>query len=302
MRSLASLRRASIVACTLPFLLNGSIAGQAPALELTIVDVTGARTVLGRLPASVFAPRVSPDGATVAFETRDSQGADGARLWVARLSDVARRRPLATAAGLQNWAPVWTPDGRRLAFLVSGDRPDAIYWRSADGTGDAEHLVQGRSAEGWTGGGSHMRFLTLTGDRDYGISLLDMRTRTAAPLIDLPGSAQHSSSVSPDGRWMAYASNETGRYEVWLEPLPRTGVRHQLTRGGGSHPLWTPDGRGLYFDREQRLFRLTVDPGRPSAGGDVASLPIAGFVQGEYRRQYDLLPDGRRFVMLFRGP
>ena len=209
---------------------------------------------------------------------------------------------LATAAGPQNWAPVWAPDGRRLVFLVSGERPDAIYWRSADGNGEAEHLVQGRSAEGWTGGGSHMRFLTLTGDRDYGISLLDMRTRTAAPLIDLPRSAQHSSSVSPDERWIAYASNETGQYEVWIEPLPRTGARHQLTRGGGSHPLWTPDGRSLYFDRGQRLFRLTVDLAAPSAGGELVPLPIAGFVQGEYRRQYDLLPDGRRFVMLFRAP
>ena len=52
--------------------------------------------------------------------------------------------------------------------------------------------------------------------------------------------------MSPDGKWMAYASNETGRYEVWIEPFPRTGARYQVTRGGGSHPLWLPDGRALY--------------------------------------------------------
>ncbi len=75
-----------------------------------------------------------------------------------------------------------------------------------------------------------MRFLTLTGNGDYGISVFDMATRKTTRLIDLPGSAQHSSAVSPDGRWMAYASNETGRYEVWLEPLPSNGTRYQLTR------------------------------------------------------------------------
>ena len=107
--------------------------------------------------------------------------------------------------------------------MISGERPDAVYWRRADGTGEPEKLLDTRSAEGWMAGGSQMRYLTLTGNLDYGISVFDMATRTAKPLIDLPGSAQHSSAVSPDGRWMAYASNETGRYEVWLQPLPLDG-------------------------------------------------------------------------------
>ena len=85
-------------------------------------------------------------------------------------------------------------------------------------------------------GGTHLRFLTLKetgGSRDYGIALLDMSSRAITTVIDLPGSAQHSSAVSPDGRWMAYASNETGRYEVWLEPLPGTGMRYRITKDGG---------------------------------------------------------------------
>ena len=144
-----------------------------------------------------------------------------------------------------NWAPMWTADGERLVYLVSGERPDAVYWRRADGTGTPEHLIDTRSAEGWMARGSQMRFLTLTGNGDYGISVFDMATRKTTKLIDLPGSAQHSSAVSPDGRWMAYASNETGRYEVWLEPLPSNGTRYQLTRSGGSHPLWSADGKSL---------------------------------------------------------
>ena len=130
-----------------------------------------------------------------------------------------------------------------------------------------------------------MRFLTLReqgGNRDYDISLLDMSSRTVTPLVGLPGSAQHSSAVSPDGRWLAYASNETGRYEVWLEPLPRTGARYQITRDGGGHPLWLPDGRSIYFDRGQQLFRLAVNLAAPSSSGDPVALPIKGFAQGEY--------------------
>ena len=64
--------------------------------------------------------------------------------------------------------------------------------------------------------------------------------------------------LSPDGRRMAYASNESGRYEVWLEPLPGTGMRYRITKDGGSHPLWRPDGRALYFDRDHQMFSVAV--------------------------------------------
>jgi Tol biopolymer transport system component len=116
--------------------------------------------------------------------------------------------------------------------------------------------------------------------------------------VDFPSSAQHSSSTSPDGKWMAYASNETGRYEVWLEPLPRSGARLQVTRDGGSHPLWAPDGQALYFDRDHQMFRLTLNTQDMASIGEPAPLPIKGFAQAEYRRQFDLMPDGRQFLVL----
>ena len=296
-----TVRSCFVLALTLAVLLGGSEThGQMPAgFELTLIDVGGTRRVLGPLPASVYAPRVSPDGSRVAFETRDPSGPDGARLWTANLGDIAGRRPLPLVVGPVNWAPMWTPDGERLVFIVSGDRGDAVYRRRADGTGDAEHLIDTRAGEGWNAGGSQMRFLTLTGNRDYGISLFDMASRTVTPLVDLPGSAQHSSSMSPDGKWMAYASNETGRYEVWIEPFPRTGARYQVTRDGGSHPLWLPDGQSLYFDCDHQMFRLAVNTTDMSSRLEPTPLPIKGFAQAEYRRQFDLMPDGRQFLVLF---
>jgi Tol biopolymer transport system component len=297
------------IAATLASAALAIVAGAAaraqqrlPGFDLVLVDLDGGKTILGRLPPSVFAPRLSPDGKRVAFETRDRSGADGARLWIADLSNLAGRQPLPNPVGPIDWAPMWTLDSERLVFIVSNERGDAVYWRRADGTGTPEHLLDARSAEGWMPGGRQMRFLTLKeegGNRDYDIALFDTSSRTVTPLVGLAGSAQHSSAVSPDGRWLAYASNETGRYELWLEPLPRTGARYQITRDGGGHPLWLPDGRSLYFDRGQQLFTLAVNLAAPASSGDPVPLPIKGFAQGEYRRQFDLMPNGTQFLMLF---
>lgn len=295
------IRRLLIATFALTTLLGGGLSrAQAPAgYELALVNVDGTKNVLGQLPPTVYAPRISPDGKRVAFETRDLSGADGPRLWTAEMSNINGRKPLPLVVGQINWAPMWTPDGERLVFIVSSrDRPDAVYWRRADGNGAAEHLIDTRAAEGWVAGGAQMRFLTLKGNRDYGISLFDMKTRTVTHLVDFPGSAQHSSNLSPDGKWMAYASNETGRYEVWMEPFPRSGARLQLTRDGGSHPLWAPDGRSLYFDRDHQMFQLTVNTQDVTTIGEPTPLPITGFAQAEYRRQFDLMPDGRQFLVL----
>ena len=290
--------RNRVMAVVVVLCFGSALRGQAPAgYELTLFDVDGVKQVLGQLPASVYAPRISPDGRRIAFETRNPPP-DGSQLWTAELTNPAGRQPLPQVVGPVNWAPMWTPDGQRIVFIVSGDKGDAVYWRRADGTGDAEHLIDTRSGEGWTGGGTHLRFLTLTGNRDYGISLFDMKTRAVTKLVDLPGSAQHSSAMSPDGRWMAYASNETGRYEVWVEPFPPTGVRHQLTHDGGSHPMWLPDGKAIYFDRDRQMFRLPVNVQDLTARVAPIPLPINGFAQAEYRRQFDLLPNGRQFLVM----
>ncbi len=295
----------TLITCAVIAVVAGTSAHTQQRLagfDLALVDLDGHKKVLGRLPPSVFAPRLSPDGKRIAFETRDRSGADGARLWIANLSDLSGRQPVQNPVGPIDWAPMWTLDGERLVFIVSNEGRDAVYWRRADGSGTPEHLLDARSAEGWMPGGKQMRFLTLkeqSGNRDYDIALFDTSSRTVTPLVSIPGTAQHSSAVSPDGRWLAYASNETGRYELWLEPLPQTGARHQITRNGGGHPLWVPDGRALYFDRGGQLFTLSLNLGTSPSAGDEVPLPIKGFAQGEYRRQFDLMPGGREFVMLF---
>jgi eukaryotic-like serine/threonine-protein kinase len=278
-----------------------------PALagfELALVDMQGQKKVLGKLPASVFSPRVSPDGRQVVFELADPPAAPDApsvtRLYVAELDKLDQRRALPPAVIAQrNIAGVWSPDGQWIAFLATGNGNDALFRLRSVGSGQPQYLVDGRAPEGWYTNG-RLGFITRTGERDYGISLLDMNTGTVSKLADQPGSDQHSSRLSPDEKWIAYASTETGRQEVWVEPLPQTGKRFQLTSQGGRHPQWSPDGKQLYYDQDGRMYRLDLsfDGGTPKAGAPV-QLPISGFQQGDLRRQYDLMPDGSGFVMLY---
>jgi Tol biopolymer transport system component len=295
-----------LVACITGMAVAHTTAAQEPKVfELTLVDMKGNKKVLGTLPGSVFAPRVSPDGEQVAFELADpagpGAGQQAARLHVASLDKPDQRRALPLTPGrLTDWAPIWSLDGQRLVYLSQGNGPDALFSRRADGSGEAEYLLDARAAEGMYEDGKKLAFITLTGDRDYGISMLDMNTKAVTRLVDYPNSEQHSSRIAPDGRWIAYVSNETGRQEVWLEALPRTGGRYRLTDNGGRHPQWSPDGEKLFFDQDGQMFRFDVfaEGEAPMVSKPVA-LPIKGFQQGDLRRQYDLMPDGRSFIMLF---
>jgi eukaryotic-like serine/threonine-protein kinase len=278
---------------------------QSSNVQLALVDMQGRKTVLGNLPDSVVAPRVSPDGKQVAFELTDppasATAAASSKVYVADLDQLDNRRALPqTTIEPRNFSPVWSPDEVWIVFQGSGNGSDDLYQARviANITEQPLYIGDGRSPQSIDRNG-RITFLTLKGDKDYGISQLDPGTRKVTPLVDQPGSAQYSSAISPDGRWTAYASDETGRPEVWLEPLPITGKRVQLTKNGGSHPQWSPDGGKLYFDQDDQLFQMDIATSGEPKVGDPVALPIKGFVQGELRRQYDLTPDGKAFVMLF---
>jgi Tol biopolymer transport system component len=301
--------KALALGCALLFAACGAAAAQqAPAsYEVALVDLDGRKQVLGTLPGSVFAPRLSPDGKKLAFELADAAPAvepAPVRLYVADLHHLDQRRAFPMVGARQNWAAVWSTDGKHLVFDVSDNGPngrhDALYWRKADGSGDAEHLIDARACEGIYDSDRKLAFITLTGNRDYGISVMDMQTRVVTRLIDYPDSEQHSSRISHNGHWIAYVSNETGRQEVWLEPLPQTGQRLRVTQDGGRHPMWSPDDAKLYFDQGGQMFRvelaLTASPPKFS---EPKALPITGFQQGDLRRQFDLMPDGKQFLLLF---
>ncbi len=304
---LGRVTRRAVALCCAGLLATFSVplvAQEIKGFELALVDLSGNKQVLGALPPTIYAPRVAPDGKHVVFELGDPPAAGSnspvSRVYVAELGHLDQRRALPLVGTGRNWAPIWAPDSERVVFLVSGESPDSLWTRRADGSGEAQRLVEGRAPEGMTSNGKQLAFITRTGNRDYGISMLDISSQKVTVLVDQPNSEQHSSRIAPDGRWIAYSSNETGRQEVWVEPLPQTGQRHRVTQNGGRHPLWSPDGSALFFDQDGQMFRMDITLAAGAAkAGEPKGLPIRGFQQGDLRRQFDLTPDGRHFVMLF---
>jgi hypothetical protein len=256
--------------------------------QLVLVGREGSRQMLGRLPASTFAPRIAPNGRELTFD------ADGV-VWVSDLRDLTSMRRLASGASF----PMWSGDGERILFISRRNGEEALSWLRSDGTGAPELLAQpARAPESWSPQLQAFSFITFK-NGDYDVWTYSLNERKATPLVEIAGSSQHSSRFSPDGRWVAYASNETSKFEVYVQPVPTTGAKFLVSKNGGGHPLWSPDGRELFYDSGGRLFSVAIRTEPRFESDDPAPLPITGFIQGGARRQYDVMPDGKHFLMMF---
>ena len=262
---------------------------------MVLVDHEGHRTPVGTVPSSIFAPRVSPDGKEVLFDTQD----DG-QVWIAKLSDIASKRQLST--GGSNRGPLWSGDGKRIFYITDDQGAETLFLRMADGSGVPQLVTKpARAPESWSEKDSMLSFITLNPGGDYDIWTYSLTTRQRTPFVVIPGSAQHSSHFSPDGRWIAYVSAESGRLEVYVRPFPAGTPAVQVSFNGGGHPLWSPDQKELYFDSNGRMFAASISTAPAFTAATPRELPIQGFVQGPLRRQYDLTPDGKQFLLLFRN-
>jgi Tol biopolymer transport system component len=260
---------------------------QVGQVQLVRVDFEGHKTPVGLLPPRTFSLRVSPDGNKIAYDTPNE-------IWVADLSNLQAARKL--AAG---YYPMWSADGEQIVYTVGPPNSvQTLYVRRADGTGELELIASGRAPESWSAQNQMMSFIYLDGY--YNIWTYSLKDKKAKVLIDSPGVTEHSSKFSPDGKWIAYTSLETGQFEVFVRPYPLTGAKYRISMQGGGHPLWSLDGKQIIFENHRQLFTVSVQTTPAFAVGTPAALPIMGFVQGNARREFDLMPDGKQFLMLFR--
>jgi serine/threonine-protein kinase len=284
----------------------------APRRTLVWVDRKGHEETI---PAPVRAytyPRMSPDGRLLALDVRD-QDSD---IWTWDLS----RRILArvTTDPGADYYPTWSPDGRRLAFASTrSGRGFNLYWQNADGTGAAEQLTNSTGVQApycFTADGKRLIFRDSdekTGDDLLALTLgsagASQNTPQVEPVVRTTFN-ETNAELSPDGRWVAYQSNESGRDEVHVRPFPNTsGGRWTISADGGTRPVWARNGRELFYlvgfsPNPVRLMRVEVT----TASGFSADAPQLVF-EGQYfadprinvrGRTYDVSPDGQRFLMI----
>jgi serine/threonine-protein kinase len=245
---------------------------------------------------------LSPDGRQVALRIGGSAGLD---IWVKDLEAGTLSRLTFDAA--EDRKPRWSPDGASVLY-VSRRRGDLDVWtRRADGTGP-EELVHdhptGVAEAAWSPDAAWLVIRTagtqdIAGGRD--VVGIDMAAGGRAVPLLAAGHDEAAPAVSPDGRWLAYSSTETGRYEVYVRPFPDVdaGV-WQVTTDGGSAPVWARDGGELYYvDAGRRLtvVRFAVDPRFRVLGTQPLFTIPAGVNLAQVSALYDVSPDGQRFLM-----
>ena len=282
---------------------EGSLAyrgGQTGARRLLWRDRTGREVGQVGEFAEYMSPSISPDGQRVVVDViePDSSNID---LWIHDLDRGVSSRFTFDAG--YDILPVWSPDGSRIVFSSSrGEGSDALYWKDASGGGEAELLLaleEDLYAGNWTRDGGVLTFGVHSADTNWDIWALPM-DGSGEPFPVLQSEfAEVRSSFSPDGRWMAYNSNESGDMEVYVTQFPGPGGKWQVSTNGGTEPQWSADGREIfYLDATQNLVTVPVSFGTTFKAGLPETLFDAGLFPWTTRSRYLVTDDGERFLML----
>jgi serine/threonine-protein kinase len=267
---------------------------------LALVDRTGTLTPLKLPPGSYQHPRLSPDGNRVAFSVDDGRETN---IWVYGLSGAAAMRRL--TVGSNNRFPVWTSDGQRIAFQSDREKDFAIWWQRADTSGNAERLTKPAAGtshvpESWFPRGDSFLFSVTKGSSTtlWTFSLPDQKEER---FNGVESSNPLGSVFSPDGRWVSYYSNAEGVYRVFVQPFPPTGDKYLISKdlGAARHPMWSPDGKEVFYVPALGQFEVVALQTRPTfTFGNPVAVPVGAFVEAAVttERNYDILPDGNRFI------
>jgi Tol biopolymer transport system component len=287
---------------------DGSLVHATPRKAIVVArDRTGRADVLLDVPHGYYGvPQPSPDGHRLAMAFSDQVG-DYPAIWTYDLDRRAMRR--LTSTGSFDHDPLWTPDGQRIVF--SADRH--LFWMAADGSGVAEALPTGpRGPYGlrpgsWTPDGRVLAFVgggpiggpiggTLSGIWTLGVN----PAQKPEAFLHTPDTVW-AAAFSPDARWLAYDSTESGQREVYVRPFPAAGGRWPVSSQGGIFAQWSPDGRELFYlslQSQMMTVKVTLEPTFQTAAPrllfEVTQRPGIGAGQA----RYSMMPDGQHFVML----
>jgi serine/threonine-protein kinase len=270
----------------------------SPATRTPVwVDRQRRETSLGMQGRPYVHPRLTPDGTRVAIWDRGD-------IWIWDL--VRSRLTRGTLDGAT--ISIWTPDSARLIFsAIRGGGPANLYTQAADGTGTATRLTDSpnlNNPTGFTPDGTQVVFNEANPAQQGDIGLLTLTpTPQVKPLVATRYD-ERGGVVSPDGRWLAYESDRSGAYEVWVQPFPIVdGGLWQASNAGGVQPLWARNGRELFYVAPDGALMAVQWEGRGSlwSAGTTTRLIEGRYFGGGVGttvRQYDVTADGQRFLMM----
>jgi Tol biopolymer transport system component len=284
------------------------VVGRAGGQNVSIywMDREGKFQPLRETPGFYINPAFSPDGKRLALEILDGKRSD---IWVYEWErDIPTRL---TFAGEGNGFPVWTPDGQRIVYSSKEKGgTQNLWWIRADGAGDAQRLAESKSSQfagSWRpdgkvlalsqlnpGTNSDIMTLPIEGNEKSGWRPGEPKAFLNSPFVeDYP-------AFSPDGRWLAYTSNESGSFEVYVRPFPGPGGKWQVSTGGGGFPKWSRNGKELFYrTTDSKIMVVTYTASGDSFHADKPQLWSPGqFTDRGLNYNFDLHPDGKRFAVL----
>ena len=271
------------------------------ARTLVWVDRTGKEEPIAAPTRSYEAPHISPDGKQLAVAITDQES----DIWVWDLVRRADLRRLTFDSGVDTF-PAWTPDSRRIVYSSQSGGALNIWWKAANETGPAERLTTSANNQWSTSVSSDGKVVVidqLTPTMSHDLMLLTLDgTRRVTPLLQTAFD-ELSGIVSPDGHWLAYESNSSGQFDIWVRPFPNASVaQYQISTSGGRRPVWAHNGKELFFlGVDGTLMRVPIEATATmwNAGAPTKLLESRYYTgAGNPNRSYDVSPDGRRFLMI----
>ncbi|HEX6323932.1 MAG TPA: protein kinase [Vicinamibacterales bacterium] len=271
--------------------------GESQLLGSTLswIDLTGRKTPVREMKEAWTSLALSPDGTRLAIDRLSGSGQQP-ELWVLDLARGNETR--LTVNQVAEMSPVWTPDGTRVVYGAASGGPPNLFWQPVDGSAPAERLATGAGVQiPWSWHPDGKRLVFSEGGSKFDLFVMTFPEKTITPFVQSTASEAHA-AISPDGKWIAYASDESNQVEIYVRPFPTGTGRWMVSNETGLWPIWSRTGNVLYYaTMGSRLMAVkyqargsVFEAGRPEA------VPGVQMVSRGALYSWALHPDGRRFL------